>query len=103
MVQRPSWFDPCVAVAGLVNYVWHDYRHTFCSRLVMAGVALAAVAEFAGQRSITMTMRYGHLQPMINARAVNAMKSFYQSESGEPATRTATGTPTGFQQEAISL
>ena len=70
----------------------------------MAGVPLAAVAEFAGHRSITMTMRYARLQPMNNSQAVNAMMSFYKSESGEPtATRTATGTPTSFQQEAISL
>jgi integrase len=104
MEQMRYWFDPCVGAAGLVNYHWHDCRHTFCSRLVMAGVPLAAVAEFAGHRSITMTMRYAHLQPMNHSQAVNAMMSFYKSETGEPtATKTATGTPTGFQQEAISL
>jgi site-specific recombinase XerD len=99
MEQMRYWFDPCVDAAGLVNYHWHDCRHTFCSRLVMAGVPLAAVAEFAGHGSIMMTIRYAHL-PMNNSQAVNAMMSFDQSESGEP---TATGTPTGFQQEAISL
>lgn len=104
MEQMRYWFDPCVDAAGLVNYVWHDSRHTFCSRLVMAGVPLAAVAEFVGHRNITMTMRYAHLQPMNNSQAVNATMSFYESETGEPtATRTATGTQTSFQQGAISL
>jgi hypothetical protein len=34
MEQMRYWFDPCVGAAGLVNYHWHDCRHTFCSRLV---------------------------------------------------------------------
>jgi len=44
-------------------FVWHDIRHTFASRLVMAGVPLKAVQELMGHRSIEMTARYAHLAP----------------------------------------
>src|ERR1700683_1957101 len=73
MEQMRYWFDPCVDAAGLVNYHWHDCRHTFCSRLVLAGVPLAAVAEFAGHGSIMMTIRYARLHRMNNSPGVNAM------------------------------
>ncbi len=65
----------------------------------MTGVPLAAVARFAGHRSISMTMRYAHLQKTNDGQAVSAMMSFYPSQEGnQTATRTATGTPDGFAQ-----
>lgn len=36
-------------------------RHTFASRLVMAGVDLATVKELMGHKTIAITMRYAHL------------------------------------------
>lgn len=40
---------------------WHTLRHTYASRLVMAGVDLATVQKLMGHASITTTMRYAHL------------------------------------------
>ncbi len=56
-------FARAVTRAGLVNFTFHDLRHTFASRLVMAGVDLATVKELMGHKHITMTLRYTHLAP----------------------------------------
>jgi len=98
------WFDPCVAEAGLVNCVWYTLRHTAASSWVMSGVPLAAVALFLGHQNISMTMRYSHLQPENDERAVAALMSFYGDRAGnETDTTTDTSTPGGFQQAAKSL
>ena len=34
------WFEKAIAKAGIANFHWHDLRHTFASRLTMAGVGL---------------------------------------------------------------
>lgn len=83
------WFDPCVEKASLVDFLWHDLRHTFASRLVMGGVPLAAVKDYMGHQSITMTTRYSHLSPSTHTKAVETMMGFYASETG---TETGTGT-----------
>jgi integrase len=46
-----------------MDVTFHDLRHTFASRLVMAGVDLPTVQAFLGHKTIAMTMRYTHLAP----------------------------------------
>src|ERR1700693_6030837 len=41
--------------------VWHTLRHTFASRLVMAGVDIHTVQTLMGHKSIEMTLKYSHL------------------------------------------
>jgi integrase len=48
-------------ITGIENFTWHDFRHDYASRLVMAGVSLPAVAELLGHRGLRMVMRYPHL------------------------------------------
>lgn len=59
----PRWFTDAVLQAQVEDFKWHDIRHTFASRLVMAGVDIRTVQELMGHKSITMTMRYAHLSP----------------------------------------
>lgn len=49
--------------AGLDGYTWHGNRHTFASRLVMAGVDPRTVQELGGWKSLKMVQRYSHLAP----------------------------------------
>jgi integrase len=73
----------------------HVLRHTFCSRLVMAGVDIRTVQELAGHASIVMTMRYAHLTPDHKQQAMEKLEQAFPSTS--PATSPATafsGSPT---------
>jgi integrase len=64
-------FERAKKLAGLgADVVFHTLRHTYISRLVMAGVDIRTVQELAGHKTITMTMRYAHLAPEHKRRAV---------------------------------
>lgn len=67
------WFNEALTEAKIADYSWHCNRHTFASRLVMAGVDLRTVAELMGHSSIQMTMRYAHLAPLHNRAAVDRL------------------------------
>ena len=60
--------------AGLEDFTFRDLRHTFASRLVMAGVDLPIVKELMGHKDITMTLRYTHLSSAHQQRAVRALE-----------------------------
>ena len=70
--DNKKWWQAALNEAKIQNYRWHDNRHTFCSRLVQAGVHLKVVQEAAGHASIASTMRYAHFAPsqVVDAMAV---------------------------------
>ena len=70
--DNKKWWQAALDEAKIQNYRWHDNRHTFCSRLVQAGVHLKVVQEAAGHASIASTMRYAHFAPsqVVDAMAV---------------------------------
>ena len=67
--EVPSrWFTAACTAAGIKDFTWHSLRHTFASRLVLAGVDLRTVQELMGHRTITTTMRYAHLRLPIRRK-----------------------------------
>jgi site-specific recombinase XerD len=77
--QSPrGWFLAAVEPAALKNYTWHCNRHTFASRLVMAGVDLHTVGELLGHGTAQVTKRYAHL-------SVNHKRSAVERISGVPS------------------
>jgi site-specific recombinase XerD len=76
-----KWFAECCAKASITDFTWHDLRHTFASRLVMAGVPIRTVAELMGHSEITTTMRYAHLAPRYLADAVERLTEPVQTDT----------------------
>lgn len=72
-VHYAHLWNPARKKANLADLHWHDLRHTFASRLIMAGVDLRTVQELMGRKTITMTLRYTHLSPTHQREAVQRL------------------------------
>ena len=69
--QRP--FKATVAKAKLGALTFHELRHTYASRLVMAGAPLPVIAAQLGHTDTRMVEKhYGHLAPSYVADTVRA-------------------------------
>jgi integrase-like protein len=62
-----------VKKADLVDFHFHDLRHTAASYMVMRGASLADVKEILGHADLKMTMRYAHLSPAHLRTAVDRL------------------------------
>jgi site-specific recombinase XerD len=67
------WFEPVLKDSKVESFSWHCLRHTFASRLVMAGVDIRTVQELLGHKTIGMTVRYSHLAPKHTLAAVERL------------------------------
>jgi integrase len=66
-------FPAAASAAGIEDFRLHDLRHTFASRLVMAGVDLLTVMQLGGWKSLAMVQRYGHLSPGHRQSAIERL------------------------------
>ena len=72
-ISTPVGYTSAVKEAGIENLHFHDLRHTFASRLVMAGVDIRTVQELMGHKTISMTLRYAHLAPGHKRSAISVL------------------------------
>jgi len=66
-------FRTAVKRARLVDFHFHDLRHTFASQVLLNGGTLKDVQEILGHKSMTMTLRYAHLTQESKKKAVNLL------------------------------
>jgi integrase len=84
--------------AEIEGVTWHTLRHTFASRLVMAGVDLKTLQELMGHKTIAMTARYAHLAPthklqvletLVRPGSVSVQSGYKLATNAKKATRTS--------------
>jgi integrase len=85
MISPRAWFELVMEAAikkhlSLKDVTWHIFRHTYISRLVMAGVDIRTVQELAGHKDIKMTMRYAHLAPAHKLAAVDKLAEYRREQ-----------------------
>ncbi len=86
-VLLAKWMCRAQRLAGLkVTGGIHILRHTFCSRLAMAGASTKAIQELAGHEQISTTQRYMHLSPAAKSEAISLLdrREDLKAEGSEP-------------------
>jgi integrase len=66
----------------------YDFRHTYGSRMAMAGVDLMTLRELMGHSSITITQRYCHPTPEHKLAAVAKLAEYNEAATKKPQSQT---------------
>jgi integrase len=70
---RSAWLV-AVQKAELIDFRFHDVRHTTASYLTMSGISTREVAEMLGHKSLQTTARYSHLANEHKRTLVNRLE-----------------------------
>ncbi len=73
VLTHRRWWEAVVKSAGLVDFHWHDCRHHFASKAVMAGVDLRTLQQLLGHKTLQMVVRYAHLSQSHELAAVEKL------------------------------
>ena len=61
IVERTEIWRNALKRAGIVDFRWHDLRHTWASWAVQNGVTVFEIQHLGGWSSSRMVERYAHL------------------------------------------
>ena len=90
-------FRLALSHAQIMDFHFHDLRHTFATRLVQAGVELYKVQRLLGHKSPIMTQRYAHHYPESLRDGVEIL------DQPRPVSQTITVGRGGRAVEAVSI
>ena len=69
-------FRTALKKAGIENFVFHDLRHTFATRLIEKGVDIVVVKELLGHADISTTMIYTHSDAIRKQNAIDVIDDY---------------------------
>jgi len=72
---KKSWYK-VLDYAGIKGFCFHDLRHTFATRMVIAGVDFLTLMEILGHKNIKTTMRYAHVVPGRKMEAIKKLEEY---------------------------
>jgi integrase len=76
-------FERARAEVKLVDFRFHDLRHTAASWMRMAGADIHTVGQLLGHKDLRMAARYQHLSPAFLAEAVGTLDKIFGSLKAE--------------------
>jgi len=68
-----SAFENALKRAGIVDFRFHDLRHTFATKLIRRGVNIYVVKELLNHTDVKITQRYAHLTLSEKAVAIDKL------------------------------
>jgi integrase len=72
--MRPAW-EEARRKAELIDFRFHDLRHSAASYLAMGGASLNEIAAVMGHKTLSMVQRYAHLSEQHTADVVAKMNA----------------------------
>ncbi|MDE3055602.1 MAG: site-specific integrase [Verrucomicrobiota bacterium] len=69
---RGAW-EAALQKANIIDFRFHDLRHSCASYLAMNQASLAEIAEVLGHKTLQMVKRYAHLSEAHTSRVVESM------------------------------
>lgn len=82
-VELEKHWQRAMKQAELVNFRFHDLRHTAASYLAMNKATLMEIAAVLGHRTLQMVQRYSHLTEQHTAEVVRKMNERMFVDSGQ--------------------
>jgi integrase len=70
-------FQDASRQTGILNFRFHDLRHTFASHFIVNGGDLITLKEILGHSSMKMVERYAYLAAAYKRRQVNSINGMF--------------------------